>query len=99
MEDIFERVTELKNKGTPSALAIVIRTEGSTPRKPGAKMVIVKDGSTFGTLGGGDLENKIIKEAIKTIDMGKPRVASFTLDIEKGGLDMMYLHPPPLLQP
>jgi len=89
MEDIFEKVTEIKNKGTRSALAIVIRTEGSTPRKPGAKMVILKDGAIFGTLGGGDLENRIIKEAIKTIDEGKPKIASFTLDIEKGGLDMM----------
>jgi len=89
MEDIFEKILEMKKKNTPSALAIVIRTEGSVPRKPGAKMVITKDGNIFGTLGGGDLENKIIKEAMKAIEGGKPKICSFTLDIEKGGLDMM----------
>ncbi|HPU30609.1 MAG TPA: XdhC family protein [Syntrophorhabdaceae bacterium] len=89
MEDIFEKIIEMKKKGTPSALAIVIRTEGSVPRKPGAKMVVTRDGNIFGTLGGGDLENRIIKEAIKAIEEGKPKTASFTLDMEKGGLDMM----------
>ena len=43
----------------------------------------------MGTLGGGDLEKKVIEEAISAIKQGQPRIASFTLDIEKGKLDMM----------
>ena len=89
MEDIFERIIEVKKKNIPSALAIVTRTEGSVPRKPGAKMVITRDRNIFGTLGGGDLEVRIIREAIKAIEEGKPKICSFTLDVEKGGLDMM----------
>jgi len=89
MENIFETLAEIKRSGTPAALAIVIRTEGSVPRKPGAKMIILRDGKIFGTLGGGDMENKIIQEAIATIGQGTPRIASFTLDMEKGKLDMM----------
>lgn len=89
MEDIFERLVEVKKSGTPSALAIVVRTEGSAPRKPGAKMIICQDGSIIGTLGGGGLENAVIKEAKNVIESGRPKIASFTLDIEKGGLDMM----------
>ncbi|MEM3432837.1 MAG: XdhC family protein [Candidatus Methanomethyliaceae archaeon] len=89
MDDIFERLVEIKKSGTPSALAIVIRTEGSAPRKPGAKMIVCKDGSIIGTLGGGGLENAVIKEAMDTIQDGKPKIAFFTLDIEKGKLDMM----------
>jgi xanthine dehydrogenase accessory factor len=61
----------------------------SVPRKSGAKMIILKDGKTIGTLGGGDLENKVIQEALEAIDKGTPRIASFTLDMEKGKLDMM----------
>lgn len=89
MESIFESLAELKKAGKPAAVAIVIRTEGSVPRKPGAKMIIFKDGKTIGSLGGGDLENKIIQEAIAAIEEGKCRIASFILDLEKGKLDMM----------
>lgn len=89
MENIFEAIAEVKRSGTPAALAIVIRTEGSVPRKPGAKMLILKDGKIYGTLGGGDLENNIIREALQAIEKGTPRIASFTLDREKGNLDMM----------
>lgn len=89
MGDIFEAISELRETGKPLAIAIVIRTEGSVPRKPGAKMIVCKDGKIIGTLGGGDLENKVIQEALETIDKGTPRISSFTLDMEKGKLDMM----------
>ena len=89
MENFFEKIVELKKSGEPAAFAIVIKIEGSTPRKVGAKMVILKDGKAVGTLGGGDLEKRVIEEAINAIKQGQPRIASFTLDIEKGKLDMM----------
>jgi len=89
MENFFEKIVDLKRSGEPAALAIVIRTEGSTPRKVGAKMIILKDGKTVGTLGGGDLEKRVIEEALNAIKQGQPRIVSFTLDIEKGNLDMM----------
>jgi xanthine dehydrogenase accessory factor len=89
MEDIFETLASLKKIGKQAAISIIIRTEGSTPRKAGAKMIIFKDGKTVGTLGGGDLENKVIQEAIEAMEQGKPRITSSTLDMEKGKLDMM----------
>ena len=89
MENHFETIIDLKKSGEPAALAIIVRVEGSTPRKVGAKMVVLKDGKTVGTLGGGDLEKRVIEEAADAIKQGQPRIASFTLDIEKGRLDMM----------
>jgi xanthine dehydrogenase accessory factor len=89
MENFFEKIVEIKKSGEPAAFAIVIKIEGSTPRKTGAKMVVLKDGKTVGTLGGGDLEKRVIEEAINAIKQRQPRIASFTLDIEKGKLDMM----------
>lgn len=41
MEDIFGTLAGLQKTGKPAALAIVIRTEGSVPRKTGAKMIIL----------------------------------------------------------
>ena len=52
-------------------------------------MIVLKDGKTIGTMGGGDLEKRVIEEAVEAIRQGNPRIASFTLDIEKGKLDMM----------
>lgn len=87
--EIFETVTELIQSGKSIALAIIIKTKGSTPRRTGAKMIVLKDGKTNGTMGGGDLEKRVIEEAMETIRQGEPRIASFTLDMEKGKLDMM----------
>jgi xanthine dehydrogenase accessory factor len=89
MEDFFKKIVELNKSGEPAAFAVVIKTEGSTPRRVGAKMIIMKDGKTIGTLGGGDLEKKVIEEGINVIKQGQPKIASFTLDIEEGKLDMM----------
>ncbi len=89
MENIFEAIAGLQKTGTAAALAIVIRTEGSVPRKSGTKMIIFGDGKITGTLGGGDLENRVIEQALETIHTGVPRTVSFTLDMEKGKLDMM----------
>jgi len=89
MKDLFEKIIDLKKRGDVGALAIVIRTEGSTPRKAGAKMLVLKNGETIGTLGGGDVEKRVIEEALEAIRRSEPKIASFTLDREKGKLDMM----------
>ncbi|MGQ9648349.1 MAG: XdhC family protein [Thermodesulfobacteriota bacterium] len=89
MEDLFETIANLKKSGEPSALVIIVKAKGSTPRRAGAKMVVRRDGKTIGTMGGGDLEKRVIEEALEAIRQSEPRTASFTLDREKGKLDMM----------
>src|SRR5512139_4073887 len=89
MRDIFQTVADLIKTGESAAVATIVRTEGSTPRKTGAKMIITKDGKIIGTMGGGDLEQRVIEEALEAMRQGEPRITSFTLDVEKGKLDMM----------
>jgi len=89
MKSLFETIPELIKTEAPCALTIIVKTKGATPRKPAAKMIVLKDGKTIGTMGGGDLEKRVIEEAVEAIKQGEPRIASFTLDIEKGKLDMM----------
>jgi xanthine dehydrogenase accessory factor len=89
MKGIFQTVADLMKTGESVAIATIVRTEGSTPRKPGTKMIIMKDGKIIGTMGGGDLEQRVIEEALEAIRQGEPRITSFTLDVEKGKLDMM----------
>ena len=89
MKSLFDTIPALIKTEAPCALAIVVKTKGATPRKPGAKMIVLRNGKTIGTMGGGDLEKRVIDEAIEAINAGEPRITSFTLDIEKGKLDMM----------
>ena len=59
MQDVFrEAVNELK-KGDSLVVATVVSTKGSTPQKPGAKLLVRSDGSGVGTLGGGCVEGDI----------------------------------------
>ncbi|MBN2466558.1 MAG: XdhC family protein, partial [Deltaproteobacteria bacterium] len=47
---------ELLERGEDIVLATVLNHRGSTPRKPGTKMVVCSNGSIIGTIGGGVLE-------------------------------------------
>ncbi len=59
MREVFhEAATELDD-GRPVVVATVVRTKGSTPQKPGAKLLVRDDGSGVGTLGGGCVEGDI----------------------------------------
>jgi xanthine dehydrogenase accessory factor len=66
MQPIFAEAHRLLAKGEPFILATVVRTKGSTPQKPGAKLLVRKDGTAVGTLGGGCVEAEVWAEA-KTV--------------------------------
>lgn len=88
-EEIFQKANELIAKGETFAMATIVRTEGSTPRKPGAKMIVRKDGNTFGTIGGDCVESGAVAEALEAIKEGKSRTVSMALEEEElGGVGM-----------
>lgn len=66
LADMLDRV-EL---GQPVVAATVVCTRGSTPRKPGAKMLLAPDGSVRGTIGGGCGEAAVRSEAMMLFDYG-----------------------------
>lgn len=86
MEDIYRTLADIKDQGKRAALAIVVRTKGSSPRKAGAKMIVMEDGSILGTVGGGGLEKKVIEESLECLKGGKSQLKTFELT---GNLDMM----------
>ena len=59
MQEVFSEAVNLLEKDDQLVVATVIRTKGSTPQKPGAKLLVRKDGSGVGTLGGGCVEGDI----------------------------------------
>ncbi len=66
--ELLERMLEYVNRGEPLVAATVIRTKGSTPRKPGAKMLVLPDGRCIGTIGGGCGEAEVRSEALMLFD-------------------------------
>jgi len=72
MEQVFRAVAEEITAGNGMVVATVVRTSGSTPQKPGAKLLVRADGSGVGTLGGGCVEGDIWFAASELLKRGGP---------------------------
>lgn len=69
--------------GIPVALATVVEAHRSTPRRPGAKMLVGRDGGIAGTIGGGELERRVVEEARAALADGRPRMLHYDL-VDRG---------------
>ncbi|MBU0493528.1 MAG: XdhC/CoxI family protein [Chloroflexi bacterium] len=76
---LLAAIQEALAQGEPVALCTVVRAEGSTPRGPGAKMVVRADGSTLGTVGGGAVEAGVTQQAMEALRHGITSLADYTL--------------------
>ncbi len=76
---ILERLLSAVSERKPVSLCTVIDSNRSVPRKAGAKMLVFEDGSTYDTIGGGEMEARVIAEALKSIRENKPRNLSYSL--------------------
>lgn len=56
-------LAEAIQRKQPAALATVIEVQGASPAKVGAQIVLLDDGTTAGTVGGGKLESAILDDA------------------------------------
>jgi xanthine dehydrogenase accessory factor len=79
VQDFYEEALKIKREGKKATLATIVRTQGSTPREVGAKMLVYEDGSISGTIGGGRLEATVIKGALDTLATGEPRLVHYDL--------------------
>jgi xanthine/CO dehydrogenase XdhC/CoxF family maturation factor len=68
-------------------LATVVATAGSTYRKPGARMLIMADGSYLGLLSGGCLEADLKLHARQVLDDGVPRAIEYDM---RGPDDILF---------
>ncbi len=85
MDDIFAAIADLAQRGQGRALCTIIRTSGSTPRNTGSKMLVSSDGSIIGSVGGGEVEARVIEEAKKAILSGETAILNYDLiDPHKG---------------
>ncbi len=82
---VYQKLAELETKNQAGALCIVVRSRGSTPRRATSKMLVYPDGRIEGTIGGGELENRVITEAKQAMLDGNPRFLEYSMnDPERG---------------
>ncbi|MEW6595556.1 MAG: XdhC family protein [Thermodesulfobacteriota bacterium] len=95
--ELYEEIVRIKKERRPAVLATVIDTNGSSPRKAGAKMLIYADGATSGTVGGGTIESETIAAACGVLRDRTPRTLAFDLTEAAnsvcGGAMTIYLEP------
>lgn len=77
--DIYRRMTQLAEEGTPFVLATIVESAGSTPRKTGSKMLVLPDGSTEGTVGGGKIELQVGQDGLEALKRGTSKMAEYAL--------------------
>ena len=91
--DIFKEIIAIKNSGTPCVLVTVIKTIGASSGKKSFKMIVLPDGKTIGTVGGGDVERIASQEALKVLKSEIPILKEYDLDklkMECGGRISMF---------
>jgi xanthine dehydrogenase accessory factor len=64
-------------RGSPLALATLVRARGSSYRRPGARMLIAPEGECAGSLSGGCLEEEVAQRACTVMRTGIPTVLAF----------------------
>ena len=87
--------------GEPTALATVVRVEGSAPSRPGACMAVSSSGQVAGALSGGCVDGAVCEEAQQVLASGQPRrlvyraseTDDFEIGLACGGTLEVYVEP------
>jgi xanthine dehydrogenase accessory factor len=83
--EIYQAITDLQTSGSSGIICTIVQSHGSTPRHVGSKMLVYPDGRFIGTVGGGEVESRVIREALGALEDGKPRLLSYNMvDPERG---------------
>ncbi len=78
-------LAELERNNQPGTLCTIIRTNGSTPRHAGSKMLVYPDKHIVGTVGGGQLESWVINIAVEALQTGQSRLLEYSMTDPKRG--------------
>ena len=82
---VFAALAEIEASGGTAALCTIVREQGSVPRHAGSKMLVYPDGHFVGTVGGGEMESRVIRAAQEAIVDGATRLLSYQLATPAAG--------------
>ncbi|MEH1941209.1 MAG: XdhC family protein [Nostoc sp.] len=77
LQAILEGFQSSQKNGEITFLATVVKTQGSTYRRPGAKMLMTDTGRTIGTISAGCLENDVFEHTQQRMSDGEPIVVTY----------------------
>ncbi len=81
IRDILRAFDEAQSIGKQTALATVVHVEGSSYRRPGARMLIEDDGQLTGAISGGCLEGDALRKALLVMTEKRSRLVTYdTMD-------------------
>ncbi|MEQ1800228.1 MAG: XdhC family protein, partial [Lacibacter sp.] len=81
INEIIAAYKRAQQKGNKTALATVVYVEGSSYRRPGARMLVEDDGRMTGAISGGCLEGDALRKALLAIHQQQNKLVTYnTLD-------------------
>jgi len=100
MKSIPQALVELEQNFQSATLCTIVKTSGSTPRHSTSKMLVYPDGTIIGTVGGGELENQVVKEAKLAINNNQSKLIEYKMTDPSrgdvgicGGQVMVFIEP------
>src|SRR5215475_16009494 len=82
--ELFEHIEKLKSAEPRVAVATLVNTRGTTPRKEGAKMVVGEGGRVLGSVTiGGCVDAQVIEQSADVLDKNAPRLLELNLSDEE----------------
>ncbi|WP_406230179.1 XdhC family protein [Nocardia sp. NBC_01009] len=82
MQDVLTDLMTTWNAGGTAGVATVVRTLRSSPRPPGAAMVVAPDGTVGGSVSGGCVEGAVYELATDVVRTGRPVLQRYGLSDE-----------------
>lgn len=77
MREVIADIERWQTDEEEVALATVIETWGSSPRRPGAKMALTPDGKIAGSVSGGCVEGAVFEAGVEALQQKQPRRLHF----------------------
>jgi len=90
MSDIFDYIYKLKKLNEPFVIVTVVTKEGEGPQIAGSKMVVIQNGETSGTVGGGALEKAAINKSFEVFKSKKSVLCYFNLGGDTENNNFIY---------
>lgn len=88
ISDICNAFKEAQRQGRKTALATVVHVEGSSYRRPGARMLVEDNGKMTGAISGGCLEGDALRKALQAINQRQNKLVTYNTsdddDVEVG---------------
>ncbi len=77
IEDIIRAFKQAQQQNKRTALATVVHVEGSSYRRPGARMLVTEDGELTGAISGGCLEGDALRKALLAINQQQNKLVTY----------------------